>query len=41
MRVVKIFKIRLIINDAKARFYIISKKLFKKILTLFDDINIK
>ena len=41
MRVVEFFQIQLIINDAKARFYIISKKLFKSSLTLFDDMNVK
>ena len=41
MCVIKIFKTRLIINDFKARFRIISKKLFEKSSALFDDMNIK
>ena len=41
MRVVEIFKTRLIINDAKARFRIILKKLFEKSSTIFDDMNVK
>ena len=41
MRVTKIFKTRLIINNFKARFRVISKKLFKKSSVLFDDMNIK
>ena len=39
MRIVKIFKTRLSINNVKARLYIISEKLFEKSLILFDDIN--
>ena len=41
MRVTEIFKMQLIINDFKARFRIISKKLFEKSFALFDDMNIK
>ena len=41
MRATKIFKTRLIINDFKARLRVILKKLFKKSLVLFDDMNIK
>ena len=41
MRVTKIFKTRLIINDFKARFRIILKELFEKSFALFDNINIK
>ena len=41
MRVAEIFKIRLIINDTKARFCIILKELFEKGSILFDDVNIK
>ena len=41
MRITEIFKTRLIINDFKARFRIISKKLFKENFVLFDDMNIK
>ena len=41
MRVIKIFKTRLIINDFKARFRVILKKLFEKSFVLFDDMNMK
>ena len=41
MRAAEIFKARLITNDFKARFRVISKKLFKKSLVLFDDMNMK
>ena len=41
MRATKIFETQLIINDFKARFYVISKKLFKKNSALFDDMNMK
>ena len=41
MRAAKIFETRLIINDFKARLYVISKKLFEKSSALFNDINIK
>ena len=41
MRATEVFKTRLIINDFKTRFCIISKKLFEKIFVLFNDINMK
>ena len=41
MRAAKIFKTRLIINDFKARLYVISKKLFEKSSALFNDMNMK
>ena len=41
MCVTKIFKTRLIINDFKARLYVISKELFEKNSVLFNDINMK
>ena len=41
MRVAKIFKIQLIIKNAKARLCIILKKLFKKNSILFNDMKIK
>ena len=41
MRATEIFETRLIINDFKARFRVISKKLFKKNSALFDDMNMK
>ena len=41
MRAAEIFETRLIINNFKARFCVILKKLFKKNFALFDNINIK
>ena len=41
MRVAKIFKTRLIINDFKTHFRVISKKLFEKSFALFNDMNMK
>ena len=41
MRATKIFKTRLIINNFKARFRVISKKLFEKNFVLFNDMNMK
>ena len=41
MRAAKIFETRLIINDFKARFHVILRKLFKKNSVLFDDMNMK
>ena len=41
MCVTEIFKTRLIINDFKTRFRVISKKLFKKNFVLFNDMNMK
>ena len=41
MRAAEIFKTRLIINDFKTRFRVISKKLFEKNSVLFNDMNMK